>query len=336
MNKRKVLPNLLLTVFAFIVAFAMAEAFLHFFHPIKFRQPPDKRPNDTWRELLHQPSPVPGLAYELTANREKLRDGVLVKTNNFGMRDDEPSPVQDGSVRRIAVLGDSFTFGFGVAGEHTYANVLERLLNQNATNEHFEVLNFGVGGYATRDEALVFEHKALAWQPELAIIGYVFNDPQIDPVQPLHAYFQEPTWWQYSNVLRLVASAKRFWDIQRYGAGDYFRYLHAKDLKYWQSVVAAFTRISEVAETNNIPVLLVIFPRTSQIGPDYSYQDIHQQIAQTAKGRNIQVLDLLDSFMPHTRQALMVKPDDAHPSELGHEIAAGAIYEWLGQNGYLR
>ena len=86
--------------------------------------------------------------------------------------------------------------------------MLERLLNGGATGGPFEVLDLGVGGYSTRDEALTLESKGMRWNPKLIVIGYVLNDPESEPIQPMQSYFQEPSWWQHSALLRMLARCK--------------------------------------------------------------------------------------------------------------------------------
>jgi lysophospholipase L1-like esterase len=333
MKKKKILPIILLNITALCLALILAEVFMHLFSPVKYRRPPKQLANDIWRELLHKPSPVSGLAYELAPNREKYSHGAMMKTNSFGMRDDEPHPKNDNSLNRIAVLGDSFTFGFGVRGENTYPNVLERLLNKEIDDRRFEVLNFGVGGYSTRDEALVFKHKAIKWNLDLVIFGYVFNDPEIDPIQPLHSYYDKVSWWQYSNLLRLFAKAKRRWDIKKYGAGDYLRYLHATNGQKWQSVVGALEEIKNAAAERKITVLLVIFPPISNGSwAEYKYLDLHQQIADTANEKGIFVVDLYGDLSQYPSKVLRISPHDWHPSKIGHEVAAHTIFKWIVMN----
>jgi len=333
MQKKKVLRSLLLTITAVSLVLIIAEVCLHLFDLIDYRAPPKQLSNDVWRELLHRPSPIPGLAYELVPNREKYSHGAMIKTNSFGMRDDEPHPKNDTSLHRIAVIGDSVTFGFGVRGEHTYTNVLEQLLNKEIDCRRFEVLNFGVGGYSTRDESLVLKHKAIDWDLDLVIVGYYLNDPEIDPIQPLHSYYQGVSWWQYSNLLRLIAKAKKGWDVRRDGAGDYLRYLHATKGKNWQSVVFALEEMRSVAAERRIPVLLAIFPVTqNKSWADYPYQDLHQQVTNVANEKGIFVVDLYESFSQYPSQVVMVSPHDNHPSKIGHEVAAHALYQWIVAN----
>lgn len=250
------------------------------------------------------------------------------------MRDSEPRPKDDLSVSRIIVLGDSTTFGFGVAGENTYSDLLERFLNGKSNANQFEVLNFGVGGYSTQDEELVLEFKGLSWNPDLVIIGYSLNDPETDPIQPLDSYFQKPSWWQYSNILRLIAKAKNGADISLVGDGDYIRYLHAPQQEKWQSVVQAFEKIDSMTRVRNIPVLLAIFPMIPEKSwSKYRYKDLHHQVATAATRKGFYVIDLYDAYSVYPAEHLRVSSSDRHPNKLGHQLAANVIYDWLLKNG---
>ena len=306
------------------------------FGPIPYMKPPEPMPADVWHELLHRSSPIQGLSYELTPNREKQSQGVIIKTNSHGMRDDEPLGGADDSVCNVLVLGDSFTFGFGVEGNETYTNVLERLLTNYTSDKVVQVLNLGVGGYSSKDEALVLRRKGMDWTPKLIIVGYVLNDPEIDPVQPLHRYYQDEKWWQYFNTFRLVATAKHEHDIKTLGGGDYIRYLHERDNDKWKSVQAAFSSMQETVKGKDIPVLLAIFPfMQGDKWADYQYGDLHSQVANAGKDSGFNTIDLADVYSMHPQELLMVAPDDGHPNALGHKLAAEAIYQTIQEHNLL-
>lgn len=329
-KNKKTLLKILLMISALFLTLTALETFLRLFYPIDYLMPPQRIPDDVWNELLHKASPIPGLAYELVPNREKYAHGAVVKTNSWGMRDDEPRPKEDRSVHRIAVLGDSFTFGFGVPGEDTYPNVLERLLNKEMGNGKFEVLNFGVGGYSTRDETLVLQHKVVDWNPDLVVVGYCLNDPEVDPFQPLHAYYKKTKWWQHVNLFRLIAETKLRLDIRIYGGGDYYRYLHAAKFRKWQGALKALEEISGVAAERKTPVLMIIFPLTEdKPWEDYPYRDLHRQVKEAAERTGMHVIDLYETFRQYPGRSLMVAPEDNHPNKTGHEITADAVYRWI-------
>ena len=74
--------------------------------------------------------------FEAVARRAPY--AVEFRYNSLRFRDEEFGPKRRG-VRRVMVLGDSFTEGQGVKESDTYARVLERRLNKTAPGR-FEVL----------------------------------------------------------------------------------------------------------------------------------------------------------------------------------------------------
>ena len=72
---------------------------------------------------------------------------------------------------RIALVGDSFTFGDNVAYEESWGYLLEKALGPE-----FEVLNFGVSGYAVDQAYLRYEKDVRPWHPKLVIFGFISDD----------------------------------------------------------------------------------------------------------------------------------------------------------------
>ena len=104
--------------------------------------------------------------------------GHLVENNRFGFRERDFETPKPAGVYRIMVLGDSFTWGEGLAVEDRYTDVAETLLNQANTDFQFEVLNFGVRGASTEQERRLLRNHLREVQPDLIVIGFTLNDPQ--------------------------------------------------------------------------------------------------------------------------------------------------------------
>jgi hypothetical protein len=73
--------------------------------------------------------------------------------------------------RRIAVVGDSFTFGLEVKYEDTWGHRLELILGDGT-----QVLNFGVDGYGVDQAYLRYERDVLPWRPDIVILGIINDD----------------------------------------------------------------------------------------------------------------------------------------------------------------
>ncbi len=322
--------SLLTALASLVLSLVLAETGLRLFYPVSFREPPPRAPGDRWLELLHRRSPVPGLTYELAPGMWKRSHGTVIRTNSHGMREREIPIEKPDSVVRVAVLGDSYTFGFGVRAHRAYPRRLEGLLNQSSPGgRRFQVLNFGVGGYSTQDEAVVLRERALAWRPDLVIVGYVLNDPEDEPIQPLQSYYEEPRWWQRFHLLRLVAKADWQRRVRKFGGGDYIRSLYG-DPRKWKNVVDGFASIQQTARSRGIPVMLVVFPLcTVDDWSQYPYGPIHRMVARAAAADGFEVVDLLPVYARRPAREMRLADSDAHPSEEGHIIAAEAIAERL-------
>ncbi len=119
---------------------------------------------------LHRPSAISGVVYEFipdTTTRGFGRERIAI--NALGFRGPPPDPAKP----LIAVVGDSFAFGYGVGEEEANPAVLGRLLPT------YSVLNTAVNGYNIEQEALVFRERVAPLRPALVIVQFVFND--MDP-----------------------------------------------------------------------------------------------------------------------------------------------------------
>jgi hypothetical protein len=89
-----------------------------------------------------------------------------------------------GNSFRVAVLGDSFTFGWGVAEEEAWPALLEARLVAELGGLDVEVLNFGVPGYNTWLQLLQWRQVVSRYRPDAVLLGYYSNDAAIDREVP--------------------------------------------------------------------------------------------------------------------------------------------------------
>lgn len=75
-----------------------------------------------------------------------------------------------GTALRIATLGDSSTYGFGVPEPSCWSRSLETFLRENGVE--VEVLNFGVVGYTIRQGLELYRGRVREYQPDIVIIAF--------------------------------------------------------------------------------------------------------------------------------------------------------------------
>ncbi len=314
-----------------IVALAAAEAALRFLGvPVEFN-PEREVFGKTWTQTMHRPSELAGLDYELAPDLEIDTGKHLIKTNSMGFRSPEIKSEKGAGVRRALMLGDSFTFAFGTKRENTCPAVLERLL-EDGKEVNLEIVNMGVSGYGSKDEAALFLNRGSKLAPDLVIMQYFLNDPNIGPVQPLSAHYRPVKWWQRFNLTRLVY--KLLWQrkIEKLGDGDYYRYLH-NDPGSWRSVERSFEKLGEWSTQHKVPLLLVIFPALDVPDwPLYPYSDLHSKVAESARRQGFVTADLYRDFKKYTKEELTLSADNFHPSAKAHEVAAQRLAEEIEKN----
>jgi len=76
------------------------------------------------------------------------------------------------SAPRWAFLGDSFTWGWGVAQGEVFTDRLQRLVGSRA-----RIANYGVNAYGTGQERLLLEEVVLADRPDVVAVMFFRNDP---------------------------------------------------------------------------------------------------------------------------------------------------------------
>jgi hypothetical protein len=95
--------------------------------------------------------------------------------NSQGIRGPMYARAKSKEEYRIVILGDSFAEGYTVNFEELFSEKLKRhLIGQ--TERNIEVINFGVGGYSTDQELLLFNEEAKQFRPDLTILMFYDND----------------------------------------------------------------------------------------------------------------------------------------------------------------
>ncbi len=96
---------------------------------------------------------------------------VQYTINKHGFRGDFPADLNSKQKKRIAIIGDSFSFGLGVNDEDTFVHQLN--LNQIDT----EFLNLSIPGYSTDQQLLLLKKmSALIQADHYILVVYLGND----------------------------------------------------------------------------------------------------------------------------------------------------------------
>ncbi len=127
---------------------------------------------------LVQPSADPERVYELKPNIYTCFKNVPTRTNAEGLRAERsyqrPKPP---GVYRVLLLGDSFTFAWGMTYEQTFGALLERdIAREVPSGLAVEVINLGTPGYNTWQQAAAFRSTGSSYQPDCVLVLFYSDD----------------------------------------------------------------------------------------------------------------------------------------------------------------
>lgn len=137
------------------------EGVLRLAAPQVYRRPPvwEFDPQLGWRH-------IPGARGQLVSPEFS----VEYRINGEGLRDRELAAAPALGVQRLLCFGDSFVEGWGVGQEERVSEGLQRRL------AGVEVVNFGVAGYGTDQEWLLFEQQGRHYRPDWVVVFFYGND----------------------------------------------------------------------------------------------------------------------------------------------------------------
>ncbi len=269
--------------------------------------------------------------------RSKFFEGKTYRINSLGLRGEEIPPVK--SKKRILALGNSCTFGWGVAWEETYIKQLEHLLGGD-----WRVINGGIPGYTSYQGKLFFERELVKLEPDIVLIMFAWNDhwAAAHQVADKDQQFPSPFIIDVQNVLSRLHSyrlAKKVYlslmegppdslfrhgaPVYRVGLDDYTQNL--KEI----CAVARSHGIRPILLTSPIPSLRLYYPSYMKSPLHKYHQKYNEAVRRLAREEGIDLVDLAEEFDKYPDLWDDAQYDPIHFNAKGHRLAAECIAQYL-------
>lgn len=252
--------------------------------------------------------------------------GVPVEINADGLRDRDYAVARGGG-ERIVLLGDSLTFGWGVAEEQTFGTLLEEELSRHRPTE---VLNFGTGNYNTEQQVNLFLDEGLKYRPDRVVVFYFINDAEPTPRKSRwevlgHSRAFTFFWSRFKAARSRLTQSRSF--------RDYYADLYADEQPGWKGAREAFLTLRDVCAERGIDLKVVLLPELHQLR-DYPFAAEYRTVADFLERNGIATLDITPSFADvDNPMSLWVAPDDAHPNAIAHARIAEAALAFVAGGG---
>jgi len=248
---------------------------------------------------------------------------------------------KDTATVRIVCLGDSFTFGEGVAAADTWPRQLEMSLREKVGERQaraIEVINAGVQGHGLLDCVYNYAVHESAFGADVVVLAFFVNDlmPQEKTIElndALHRERPATGLAKYSRVIDFFqdrAFARRQHQQLLRALRDSF---NADGRNTFGDVLTEFNAYISEQEKK---LLVVIYPLLWQLNDEYPLNTEHRFMRDALAEAGIAYLDLLEKFEGMPAASLWAHPTDHHPNAAAHGHAADAISNKLAALGWLQ
>ena len=332
------IQNSFLILISLVIALILSEIVIRIAKPnfLGFRLPQTKH------EVIY------GLGFGMIPNQQAYTTDKRVIINSYGFRGPEIREEKPGDPR-IMCLGDSLTFGYGVAGPKTYPRQLEMLLNETWPEGDPEVINAGVQRYYTYQEIDQLKRYGVGLNPDVVILGMFANDLGVRPFglygkeyetsrDRAGTSFHNRHPWLYLSLknsavitlLRLTLPKMMNPKKKNKTNARLEGVVTAKMQKSLLTMEEDLTTFKSLAENYNFVPLVITIPQRIQVAEDFPESLYPQKILQMCEKLNLRAVDLLPIF----KDSLKNGNDpylrwDNHLSPSGHTLVAQEIADQI-------
>jgi len=246
---------------------------------------------------------------------------VTYTTNRWGMRDRDYAKERTPGLPRIALVGSSYTLGWGVGDDQTFESIVERRLDESGTP--CEILNFAVHAYDPVRNLLTLENRVLGFHPDAVILFCNTNERKTLVTNLAHAIEKGiPLPYPFLDTLRVEAGVDRttersVMELRLAAVAD-------------RAIAESFRLFAARAHAEGIQAIWIFMPETIArvseaplpgVDAGRPPVDVFREMARTA-GFD-QVTELTAAFAGVDGEELKLFAWDYHPNVRGHELLAG-------------
>ena len=278
---------------------------------------------EMWRyaRLVKRPTADAGLVADHRPDADALLMGVRVRTDSRGFRRaglDAESRRMPGE-RVVAALGDSLTFGWGVAEGDTWPAQLERLLRARCRGAGPTVVNAGIGNSNTAMHRARYERRVRPLRPDWVVVGWFINDAEPSPVPA------ESLLLRHSALAGLLSTRLRQGaEVQLRDFRAYYSALYGEDRPGWRAAREALRALGARLKVDGAAATLLLLPELHEPRAFGPFAAIYARAAAEGRAAGFEVIDPAPAFPPGPGDRYWVSPTDAHPDAAAQRIFAEA------------
>ncbi len=327
------LKALLYILYILSVTFVITEIFMRFWgYSEHYLYDPIYMPYDKTTDIPYIQKP--------DLNNAQARGLAVINTDSLGLRSTVTGHVYEDKQDkefRIAITGDSVTFGEGVSETaDTYTAVMQSILNSRQQTANVSTFNYGVSAYSVQQMWATLRHRMPESQPDLVIMSVVPEDFTLSRTGTVDKW----GYTAHSDGAGLLEQDSFLKRVLRkihltYFLRDMVYHYRHKDEKYQPGSPVDIApdsyqyilEFQQTAQQLNLPYLLLLLP---PINHTYNSDFIYK-----LKQNNIHFLDLTSLINEFSPEKYRTSAFDGHPSPIVHRKIAEKTAEYLLHSGLI-
>ncbi len=302
--------------------------------------------------LLPQPNSVWEFIYPSSSFFSSTEKRGFIKTNNYGFRGKDFDEKKPKNSVRVAFLGDSFTFGWGLFDAETYPEKVCKKLRELFPNKDIECMNLASPGNNIFNCYHIFMDIALRLTPDIVIYGFNINDVEgnifyydkknnkIEPNPRILDLFEgapmnidySDRFFSFSYLYRFIDLMFFLRDLKSQTIQSYYNLYSEDNLDDLQLNITSLIELKNECDRRNIKFIVLFFPILYKLNDEYPFFKIHSFMHNVFQENKITYIDLFPYFRVYKDYELWVHPKDKHPNDKANSIIAELLVEFLSKN----
>ncbi len=257
---------------------------------------------------------------------------AIINTDSLGLRS-KISGLRYGAKSkneyRIAIAGDSITFGVGIKEtKDTYCEVLNDILNNKQNKLKVRVLNYGVSGYSVKNMLDTLQFRILNMDPDLIIMAFIPDDFDLKRTGHIDKFGYKINerlsgFMPKNSIIKLLLRRShlaylirniRYKLINRDRKRGEYNNISGESFRY-------ILKFTDIAEKNKIQYLILLLPDENLM--------FSKILADQFNKRNINYLDLSSIYYDYSSDIYKSSKYDSHPSAAVHRRIAEEIAKYI-------
>ena len=326
---KRVLRNILVGGYLLILTLILLEVGVRLWgYSERYISDPIYMPFEQSKDIsyIYKPNLANARAFGLTIiNTDSLGLRAKISGTHYGLK----LPRQ----YRIAIAGDSVTFGVGVPRtEDTFSPVLEDTLNRKQQPVKVQVFNYGVEAYSVKQMTATLQYRMLAIQPDLVVMAIIPADfnlartPTVNPagylIDTRLSGFLPPD----SGIRRVLRSVHLTYPLRDIGYSWFHTSRDVMESPANGELPESYMYIQqfkETAEKHKVPHLIVLLP-SERAG----WGDLLNHLRRD----QINFVDLSPIRTEFSQERFRANRFDGHPSAAVHHRIGEALADSILRN----